>query len=270
MQMDIHRETLAATTGWRPAVQLAVVRGPARPILANLAEDEFFRGTVLCEINPSLFFNEVADFEREIADYVTAYENFTFFDWIEVRMAIAVRGNLVTSLPQLRPIKIRRAILLRQVPKPRYLGVIGEDRYRYADYRKVPNPEHLDRMIGNQLAISIPKVLNRKAFRERIQATYALADRIAERGGAVIFIRLPSASNVRKREQSYWPRGKWWDKFVKAAGNPARHAAIHFEDESSTKDFTPLDGDHLGKMQAITFTSRLGQVLVRRALAPGP
>jgi hypothetical protein len=270
MQMDIHRGTLAATTGWRPAVQLALVRGPARPILENLAEDETFRGTVLCEINPSLFFSDVADFEGEIADYVTAYENFTFFDWVEVRMAIAVRGNLVTSLPQLSPIKIRRAILFRRAPRPRYLGVIGEDRYRYADYRYVPSPKYLDRMIENQLAMSAPKVLKRKAFRERIEETYALADRIAERGGTVIFIRLPSASHVRKREQRFWPRQKWWDQFVTAAGDPARHAAIHFENHRSTKKFAPPDGDHLGKLQAIAFTNRLGKLLVERGLAPGP
>ena len=264
MQMDIHRETLAAATGWRPAVQLSLVRGPSRPVLANLASDESFRGTVLCEINPSLFYSDVSGFESEVEDYIAAYEGFTIFDRLEERLAMVVQGNLVTRLPQLRPTEIRRAVLLGHPPVPRYQGSIGADRYRYADYRKVPNISILNRMIGRQLANSDPRVLARDVFAKRVEETHRLADRIADRGGRVVFVRLPSAGPVMRREEQRWPRAHWWQEFARPAGKTARHLVIHFLDEPSLARFSPQDGDHLGKLHAIAFSRSLAQLLVRR------
>jgi len=269
MQMDIHRETLSAAAGWRPAVQLAVVRGPARPVLESLAADDAFGGTVICEINPSLFYSDVAGFEGEIGRYIETYEHFTGFDWVEERLAILVQGNLVTRLPELSPIKIRRALLLRHAPTPRYEGVIGPDRYRYADYRRVPSLPALNRMIERQLSGSDPKLLDPRAFRARVARTRSQADRIVARGGRVIFLRLPSSGSVKRREDSWWPREIWWDALARATEDAESIGSIHYEDEPSLARFVPPDGDHLGKMQAIEFSSRLGQVLVRRGIAPG-
>ena len=51
-----------------------------------------------------------------------------------------------------------------------------------------------------------------------------LADRIASRGGRVVFIRLPSYGQVRDREEHFWPRVQWWDAFERGAGSPAHLA----------------------------------------------
>jgi hypothetical protein len=145
---------------------------------------------------------------------------------------------------------------------------VGPDRYRYADYRKDANLAVLNRMIERQLSTFAPRVLQRDAYERRIEEMYAMADRIAARGGRVIFLRLPSNVEVKSREEHWWPRASWWDEFANPAGSEARHPAIHYRDEPSLAKFAPPDGDHLGKLQAIDFSKRLGRILVRRNLAP--
>jgi hypothetical protein len=265
MQMGIHREALARTTGWAPAVQLAVVRGPSRPVLRHLADDPAFRGNVLCEINPSLFFSHTPGYEREIENYLDVFDQFSLADRTEQHLAMLVQANLVTRLSRLQPRVIRNAIRFRQMPTPRYEGVVRADRFRYANYQHVRNVNALHARIRRDLAGPDPNVLDAAAFDARIRATNQMAETIRSRGGNVIFIRLPSSLMVLEREQRLWPREQWWDVFA----DRTQFATIHYADDPALASFVPPDGDHLGGLQAERFARALGEDLVARGLAPG-
>lgn len=265
MQMDIHRETFAEATGWPPAVQLALVRGPSLPVLRHLADDQNFRGTVICEISLPLFFGQTEGFVREVEQYIAVYEQRGPADRFEQQLAIWIQQNFVTRLSRLSPIVIRNAIIFRQMPTPRYEGVIAEDRFRYADYTKVANIAALHRRISNELAKSDPVRVTAEIFRDRMAEVEQMLAAIRGRGGNVIFVRLPSHAMVLSREQKWFPRSDWWDVF--SAQTSA--ATIHYRDDPVLAQIIPPDGDHLGKIQAIKFSRRLWRLLVERGLAPG-
>ncbi|MFT5443590.1 MAG: hypothetical protein ACI8W3_002640 [Myxococcota bacterium] len=265
MQMGIHRETLAAQTGWEPAVQLALVRGPSIPVLRHLAADPNFVGTVLCEISLPLFFGQTEGFVREVEQYISVYDNRSLVQRLEQRLAMEMQGNFVSKLSRLSPKVIRNAVLFQQMPTPRYEGVIGEDRYRYADYGKVANIGALHRRIAGQLAKSAPAQATPGMLEQRFAEVEDMVAAIKSRGGDVIFVRLPSYAMVLEREREWFPRDKWWDVF--AAQTQAQ--TIHYLDDPILAEILPPDGDHLGKNQAVKFSRQLGRLLTERGLAPG-
>ncbi|MGY8805653.1 MAG: hypothetical protein ACKVK6_15640 [bacterium] len=50
---------------------------------------------------------------------------------------------------------------------------------------------------------------------------------------------------------------------------PSSGTSIHYEDDPVLARFSPPDGDHLGRMRAEEFSLRLGEVLVKKGVAPG-
>lgn len=266
MQMGIHRQTLARATGWPPAIQLAMVRGPSIPVLRHLAADEGFRGTVLCEVSLPLFFGQTEGFVREVEEIVRAYDERTYPQRFEHRLSMLLQGSLVTRLSRLSPTVIRNAIWFGQMPTPRYEGVIAEDRFRYADYAKVQSIPALHRRIRNELAQVEPVPATDAMLEARFAEVEAMRDAIRARGGDVVFVRLPSHAMVLERETKWYPRARYWDRF--AAQTDAQW--IHYRDDPLLAQILPPDGDHLGVHQARKFSQRLAEILVRRGIAPGP
>ncbi|MCP4037367.1 MAG: hypothetical protein GY733_10550 [bacterium] len=265
MQMGIHRETLARETGWPPAVQLAQVRGPSIPVLRHLAHDPDFRATVLCEVSLPLFFGQTEGFVREVDAILRAYDERTLAERIEHRLAMFVQGSLVTRLSRLSPTVIRNAIWFQQMPAPRYEGVIGEDRFRYADYAKVKSLPGLHGRIRRELAQTDPVPATAETLRARFEEVEGMVEAIRERGGEVVFMRLPSHAMVLEREARWYPRSEYWDVFAAQT----RTQTIHYGDDGILSQLLPPDGDHLGKNQAVKFTRRLGRMLVEKGIAPG-
>ncbi len=265
MQMGIHRKTLSRATGWPRAIQLAMVRGPSIPVLRHLAADEGFRGMVLCEISLPLFFGQTEGFVHEVEAIVQAYDERTYPQRFEHRLAMVLQGSLVTRLSPLSPTVIRNAVWFGQMPRPRYEGVIGEDRFRYADYAKVASVPALHRRIRNELAQSDPVPATEEMLEARFAEVEAMRGAIRARGGDVVFVRLPSHAMVLERETKWYPRAQYWDRFAAQT----RAQWIHYRDDAVLAQILPPDGDHLGVHQAQKFTRRLGEILVRRGIAPG-
>jgi len=266
MQMGIHRDPLTRATGWTSAIQLALVRGPSIPVLRHLARDPEFHGTVLCEVSLPLFFGQTEGFVREVEAILSTYDDRTLADRFERRLAMTVQGSLVARLSRLSPSVIRNAIWFRQMPTPRYEGVIGEDRFRHADYAKVANLSALQRRIRDQLSKTDPVPATREMLDSRFKEVEEMVEAIRARGGNVIFVRLPSHAMVLEREMRWYPRSDYWDVFV----SQTRAATIHYRDDPELALIVPPDGDHLGIHQAKKFTRRLARLLVDRGLAPDP
>jgi hypothetical protein len=97
--------------------------------------------------------------------------------------------------------------------------------------------------------------------------------RIRARGGDVIFIRPPSAPELRAVEDGRLPRTKGWDKLI--AGTGAK--GIHFDDLPAAQGLVIPEWSHLSRKCATVFTDayvrRLVQLTPRlhlRADAPAP
>ena len=84
-------------------------------------------------------------------------------------------------------------------------------------------------------------------------------DKIREKGGQVIFLRLPSTGQLREMENTFTPRPHFWDRILKTTGAPG----IHFEDYAKLKDFDCPEWSHLNRKDASEFTKRLTPILAK-------
>ena len=266
MQMDIHREAFAEVTGWKPAVQLAAVRGTSVPVLRSLAEDPDFRGSVICEVNPVLFFARTPRIDQVLQDYVASYESFTIAKEVEQRLRMLLQRSLVTRLPSLAPEKIWAAIQSKKLPKPGYNAVVTPDRYRYGDYQKFQNLRAANFSNARLAGQARPKRYMGGTLDKRMRTIEKMVEQIRERGGQVVFIHLPTTLHIREKEQQWFTREKWWHVFARKTSA----LTIHYEDYPQLARFRPPDGEHLGKGAAVLFSRRFGELLVRLSVAPGP
>jgi hypothetical protein len=97
--------------------------------------------------------------------------------------------------------------------------------------------------------------------------------RIRARGGDVIFIRPPSAPQLRVNEQKRIPKARGWDALLVGA----RAKGIHFEDLPQAQSLILPEWSHLGRKCATVFTDAYVRRLVEltprlklRADAPPP
>jgi hypothetical protein len=113
-----------------------------------------------------------------------------------------------------------------------------------------------------------PKIAN-----EIVANSAEAVRRIRARGGDVIFIRPPSAPELRAVEDGRLPRAKGWDRLI--AGTGAK--GIHFDDLPAAQRLVVPEWSHLTRKCATVFTDayvrRLVQLTPRlhlRADAPAP
>lgn len=266
MQMDLQRDAFARATGWKPALQLAVIRGPSIPVLENLANDREFRGTVICEVYPVLFFAKTPRIDRMLDDYFRAFEELSLGRRIEQRLSMMFQGNFVTRLPDLSFDRLRRAWQIQRIVLPSYNAVISDDRFRYGDYLKIPNLRKVNQLNAQIYSSTAPTLLKPWELARRLRRVDQFVRQIQARGGQVIFVHLPASLHVLDHELRWWKREDTWDKLAQATSA----STIHYLDHPRLSHFDPPDGIHLGRDAADIFSQRLGEILVELSLAPGP
>jgi hypothetical protein len=266
MQMDIQRDAFARATGWPPAVQLAVVRGPSVPVLENLANDPDFLGTVICEIYPVLFFANTPNIDSMVEGHLRAFAEFSQGKHVEQHLSMMFQRSFVTRLPDLSLERIRQSFDLKRMLRPTYNAIVSDERFRYGDYTKIPNLRQHNEVSAQLYANTKPKVFSPSQFAKRLREVEQMVQKIHGRGGRVIFVQLPAALFVLEHEERWWKREANWDKLVRSTSADT----LHYQDYRRLDAFRPPDGIHLGRAAADIFSARFGEILVERSLAPGP
>jgi hypothetical protein len=268
MQFAVDREAFVETTGWQEPVQLAILMGPSQPVLRDLATDERFTGTVLCEVNPALFFRRQKGVEPFAAPYIERFRTLGWGDRLEERLIARMQGAFVFRLPALAPQRLWGALQRGVFPTPSHFSVDAR-RYRFADYELNRNQALQNRRAAAVRRRTPLERLSPAELEAELSEVEVSVQRIRARGGAVVFVQLPSSGHIRADDERRAPRERSWDVF--AAGTSA--LAIHYQDHPELADFTSPDGEHLGRADATAFTRALGKILVRefgrRGAAPG-
>jgi len=99
--------------------------------------------------------------------------------------------------------------------------------------------------------------------------TKAAVDKIRARGGDVVFVRPPSAPDLRAIEDKHVPRAKAWDTLLAYTHSNG----IHIDDLPAAQNLTLPEGSHLSRVCATVFTDAYLRGLAGRApllhLQPG-
>jgi hypothetical protein len=260
IQAGVHPDIFEEATGKRPLV-LAIDGSNPIPVLKNLSEDERITGTIICSFIPMFLGEDSDDFGRANR-WIREYNEQRWSSRLETRLSILIERNFVFGIRVCSRINSGRIFRKVEATYPLY-APMRPDRYRAMDFSMTD----VDRIRRGR--IRREKEFQEKAaplsderFMEKVARIDQMVQKIENRGGRVIFIRLPSTGVVRRIEDQTWPREKYWD--ILAVNTQAN--AVHFEDYPSLSKFDCPDGSHLDVRDARIFTRSLAEILLEQKL----
>lgn len=253
---DTDLDRFQALTGVRP-VQLALPGTNARPFLEQLAADPDFRGLAVVGIAERSYFRDEIG---RMADALDTYRyespsrrsGYLLHRGLEREFAFLDDAYRLSTLahrldPDSRP-KARSP--LWEVWKVR---AGGDDRQSWV-WERLERDERLRehaRAVWLHPGPTRPMGPLPPGVAERtFAATRAAVAKIRARGGEVVFVRPPSAPQLRVSEDERVPRDKAWDPLLKAADV----RGIHFEDYPAMRGLYLPEWSHLSRRCATVFT----------------
>jgi hypothetical protein len=277
--------------GRRP-LQLALAGSCAYPVLADLAADPNFRGTVLCSLVPGMFFAPggplLETSERALKRYRTwtLAQRASHFLYLPLDATLACLNAEALTLGELLkrlPIPDRPHALVGPPMPPYFNSMDRERRARMFPPAEQPGPLQT-RVRDSWIPLFTPPpppsfvpkeaflAQMQQAFEARFADTSAAVEKIRQRGGNVIFIRFPMTGPLKAHEDQMTPRAAIWDRVIKETGAPG----IYFEDHPELAGFDCPEWSHLSTADSIEFTRRIvphlrpfaGSGLVAKTPAP--
>src|SRR5437588_1826561 len=217
---DLDLGELQKGLGKRP-VQLAMGGSCAYPVLADLANDKNFHGTIICSVVPRLFVAPPGTPPIERADKaVRRFYNQTWSQWtgqylgefLENRLAFLKQEELtLDDLLKRLPIPNRPGALVP--PRlPPYFGTLDRER-RARMIEECARPGKLQKTI-QQIWLPLftppppPTYIPKdefakemgKAIEQRFHDVAAVVQKLRARGGKIVFVRLPHSGGLKALE----------------------------------------------------------------------
>lgn len=277
---DLDLDELERGLGKRP-VQLALAGSCPYPILAELAADEQFHGTIICSIVPGMFLAPGGPLLETSEKALKRLRNQTLAQrashhlgmLLEEHVAFLKQGDLTLDilLKQL-PIPNRAGALVPPTFPPDFQTVDRERRTRMIE--RCAQPGELQRRI-QQIWLPLftppppPTFVPKEIFMEkmgqaieaRFRDTAKAAEKLRARGGKIVLVRFPNGGELKALEDRLNPRTRDWERLLRETRAPG----IYYEDFPELSDFTCPEWSHLSAGDSVEFTKRLVPHL-RRAL----
>jgi hypothetical protein len=262
--------------GRRPR-QLCLVGSCVYPILKDVADDQSFHGTVICDLVPGLlmvppmappYHNALRALERRRDQSVAQGISHLLSLPLEETFASLQQEDLtLTALLGGLPIPNREHAQIGPALPPHFSTIDRDRRTRMLDLEHNPTLQQRVKLGWAPLFTPPPKPhwIPDAAFGEymhgMIEGRFAdMAKAVAAiraRGGKVVFLRMPSQGDLRAVEDRITPRAAVWDRLLKDTGAPG----IFAEDHPELAGFILPDWSHLSGPDSVTFTQRLVPLL---------
>jgi len=268
-----HLDELQNGLGKRP-VQLAAGGSCAYPVLADLANDERFHGTIICSVVPRMFFAPPGSPPMDRSEKaVRRYHTQTLAQRASQYLAMPLEEHVAF----LKQEELTLEDLLKRLPIPNRPGALvpprfppyfqSEDRERRARMiEQCAQPGELQSRI-QQIWLPLftppppPTYIPQEVFTEkmkkakedRFRDTTAAVAKLRARGGKIVFVRFPLTGELKALEDRITPRSDIWNLLLKRTGTPG----IYFEDYPELSSFNCPEWSHLSAGDSVEFTKRL-------------
>ena len=269
---DLDLDELEKGLGKRP-VQLAIAGSCAYPMLANLADDESFHGTIICSVVPGMFLAPGGPLIETSEKALKRHRNQTLAQrashhlgmFLEEHVAFLKQEDLTLAiLLQKLPIPNRPNALVPPTFPPYFQSVDRERRMRMTE--SCAQPGELQTRI-QQIWLPLftppppPSYVPREAFLKnmgkaieaRFGDTAKAVEKFRARGGKIVFVRFPNSGELRALEDHLNPRARDWERLLKDTNAPG----IYFEDYPELASFTCPEWSHLSAGDSVEFSKRL-------------
>jgi hypothetical protein len=252
---DTDLDRAAQLTGVRP-LQLAIAGGTGLPILEDIASHPHFKGLAIVGMAETGYFDThfaVARPQKALA--LSHWESPAKRGFFLIEQFISPALAMLDDNYQLSTLVFR----LDRDWRP---GVIGphDDVWKAQEtaaggqtwiWRRLEHDRRMSehtRKVWHQLFP--PQPLDDKSIQDILLRTKTAVDKIRARGGDVVFVRPPSAPDLRVIEDQHLPKAKGWDALLTYThGN-----GIHFDDLPAAQHLNLPESSHLSRACATVFT----------------
>jgi hypothetical protein len=243
-----------ALPGWTP-VQLAIDGTQPAAALIDLADDPSFRGVVLVDTFESGIAPENLISQRA---YVAAYHR----RW-RAPGAMAERWLAIRVESQLAILSDTGVHIAATGASPPYVATFS-DRSQFADYALTDVAERRRKLVDRLAPVAPPTQHDADVWLDGALQMEPHIAAIRARGGAVVYLRMPTCDERWAADQRSEPRALYWDRLA------ARTAAvtIHFADHPSLRSFDCPDTSHIASKDGPRFTTALIDLLRTRGVFP--
>lgn len=232
-------------------------------VLEDLAADERFAGVLLVAVDA----RGLSHWYREMsAPWVRHYRrDFGPQRRIERRLLTALQQRLTIVGPSFN--LVRRLIgWIEDRPPPRHYTRLLEDRTIEADF-SVADVSGLRRHFVDALAAAYeahPAPSPRQWVAD-LEPIRRAVETIEQRGGEVVFLRMPTADGHWALDQANYPREAYWDRLGEVTGAQT----LHFADFPALANLTLPDTSHIDRTDRDRFTRDLVSILTEAGILPG-
>jgi hypothetical protein len=248
---DLDRAT--QLIGVRP-VQLAIPGASGLPILEDLADDPHFKGLAIVGMCETQYFDLTGSREQE-AIKLSRWES------PSDRISFLIHRALSHGLALLDE-DYRLSTLFFRLDNDWRPGVRGPRHANWKPQETGPGGqvwlwrrvEHDRRMSEHMRGIWLhnfpSEPLDDQTIRNVTGRTKVAVDKIRARGGDVVFVRPPSAPDLRAIEDKHLPRSRGWDVILASTHSNG----VLIEDLPAAQNLTMPEGGHLSRACATVFT----------------
>ena len=239
-------------TGVRP-VQLAIAGSNALPFLENLADAPRFKGLAIVGITDRSYFRAGAGrggpaLDRYRFESPAVRTSFLLHRALSRAFAFLDDAYRLNRLVRQLDEGWRTGALFPVPVRLWKLGTVADDRQTFMWARVEDDP----RVRAHQGAIwdrVIPPVPT-AAILSTVERTRVAVAKIRARGGEVVFVRPPSAPELRVYEEMTVSRANGWDVLLAHANV----RGVHFDDEAAMQGLVLPEYSHLSRGCATVFT----------------
>jgi hypothetical protein len=270
---DLDLDELEKGLGKRP-VQLALPGSCAYPVLADLANDESFHGTIICSIVPGMFFAPGGPLLETSEKALARYRKQTPAQRASHRLGMLLEEHVaflkqeeltLNALLMQLPIPNRPNAQVPPIFPPYFQTVDRERRARMIERCAQPGSELAKRIQQIWLPLFTPPppptYVSKEVFMEgmskaieaRFRDTAKAVEKFRARGGKIVFVRFPNGGELKALENRLNPRARDWERLLKETKAPG----IYFEDFPELSSFTCPEWSHLSAGDSVEFTKRL-------------
>jgi hypothetical protein len=271
---DLDLDELQKGLGKRP-VQLGMKGSCPYPVLADLANDENFHGTIICSVTGRLFMAPPGSPPMEHAEKAVRRtrtqtpaqrasqhlampleEHVAFLKQEELDLAQLLKG---LSIPN------RSTALVPPRFPPYFATVDRERRARMIEQCADPNGELARRIQQIWIPLFTPPPpptyipgaefgkLMGQAMEQRFRNVASAVAKLRARGGKIVFVCFPHSGGLKELEDRETPRAGIWERVLKDTAAPG----IHYEDYPKLASFTCPEWSHLSAGDSVEFSKRL-------------
>jgi hypothetical protein len=278
---DMDLQAFQQEIGGALPIQLATTGSNALIILEDLANEPSYAGTTIVGIVPGMIATAAGPLISSPKKYVMHYHDWSVANRMELPLALALDERLAFINEDLTLSRLlddalnlppRAKVYAPKIPG--YMFALDRDRQARMIDRIATDPAAQHELQQMWLPLFGPppkpavfsdaqwnKMLS-DGWESNLDRLKKSVAKITQRGGKVIFSRLPSTGALNALEMQRNPRAAYWDRIVNETGLPG----IYFEDYPELSGYSCPEWSHLNAHDATEYTHRFARLLKAKGL----